>query len=53
MKWVDQQHPHHLGANQNGPISSPNPYLLNQNLHFSKIPQRSCLKNTDTGNEAE
>lgn len=21
MKWVDQQHPHHLGANQNGPIS--------------------------------
>lgn len=36
MKWVDQQHPHHLGANQNGPISSPNPYLLNQNLHFLK-----------------
>lgn len=53
MRWVDQQHPHHLGAYQNGPISSPTPYLLNQNLHFRKIPQTSCLRNTDTGNEAE
>ena len=53
MRWMDQQLPHHLGAYQNGPISSPTPYLLNKNLHFSKIPQRSCLRNTDTGNEAE
>ena len=40
VKFIDQQHQHHLGVCYKVRISVPTPDLLNQNLHFNKMSRK-------------